>query len=97
MKLDSDFIKQILLTMEQETDYVTNSHTLMQKLKIKGKALERKFMGHILVLGDEGLIDSLSAKYPFGFVYCVDGQYSILDVGYRLTSKGYKMLDMLKG
>lgn len=95
MKLDSNFIAQILLTMENEKDYVINSHSLMQKLKIKGKDAERKFMGHILVLGDEGLIDSFSAKYPFGFVYCVGGEYSIMDVGYRLTAKGYEMLDVL--
>ena len=53
-------------------------------------------MGHVLVLGDEGLIDSFSAKYPFGFVYCVGGEYSIMDVGYRLTAKGYEMLDVLR-
>ena len=34
MKLDSNFIAQILLTMENEKDYVINSHSLMQKLKI---------------------------------------------------------------
>ncbi len=93
MKVDKEFLRKILVTMESETDYVVNSHTLMKKLNIKGKDLERKFMGHILLLADEGLIESFSTKYPFGFVYCVGGEYSILDVGYRLTAKGYDRID----
>lgn len=93
MKIDSDFVKQIVRIMIDETDYVTSSHALMKKLRIKGREAERKFMGHILLLADEGLIESLSPKYPFGFVNCVGGEYSILDVGYRLTAKGYKLFD----
>lgn len=93
MKIDSKFVKQIINIMIDETDYVISSHALMKKLQIKGRALERKFMGHILLLADEGLIESFSPKYPFGFVHCVGGEYSILDVGYRLTSKGYKVFD----
>ena len=54
MRLDSNFIKKILLTMVRYDDYLINSHTLMTMLDIKGKDMERKFMGHILVLGDEG-------------------------------------------
>lgn len=96
MKVDSNFIRQILLTMENEEDYAISSHSLMSKLKIKGRELERKFMGHILILADEGLIESFSSKHPFGFVYCVGGEYSIVDVGYRLTAKGYEMIDFLK-
>ena len=88
MKVDSDFIRQILLAMEDEDDYLISSHHLMQKLNIKGHDLERKFMGHILILADKDLIESFSSKYPFGFVYCVGGEYSIIDVGYRLTARG---------
>ncbi len=93
MKIDSKFVKQIVTTMIEETDYVISSHSLMKKLHIKGRDLERKFMGHILLLADEGLIESFSPKYPFGFVHCVGGEYSILDVNYRLTAKGYKLFD----
>ena len=53
-------------------------------------------MGHILILADKDLIESFSSKYPFGFVYCVGGEYSIIDVGYRLTARGYELIDILK-
>ena len=96
MKVDSDFIRQILLAMEDEDDYLISSHHLMQKLNIKGHDLERKFMGHILILADKDLIESFSSKYPFGFVYCVGGEYSIIDVGNRLTARGYELIDILK-
>ena len=96
MRLDSNFIKKILLTMVRYDDYLINSHTLMTMLDIKGKDMERKFMGHILVLGDEGLIESIYSKFPFGFVNSIDGNYSIVDTDYRLTSKGYKMAEVLQ-
>ncbi len=96
MRLDSNFIKEIILAMVKDDDYLINSHVLMAKLNIKGKDMERKFMGHILVLGDEGLIESIYSKFPFGFVNSVDGNYSIVDTGYRLTSKGYKMAEVLQ-
>jgi hypothetical protein len=92
MKIDSEFIKQILITMEDNEDYIINSHELMEKLKIKSRKAERKFMGHILILGDEKLIEAINAKYPFGFVYAVEGAYSIADTGYRLTSKGHEII-----
>ena len=95
MRLDSAFVKEILITMVKYDDYLINSHTLMSLLNVKGKEMERKFMGHILILGDEGLIESIYSKFPFGFVNSVDGNYSIVDTGYRLTSKGFKMVEVL--
>lgn len=96
MRLDSTFVKKILVTMVKYDDYLINSHTLMSLLDVQGKELERKFMGHILVMGDEGLIESIYSKFPFGFVNSVDGNYSIIDTGYRLTSKGYKVAEVLQ-
>jgi hypothetical protein len=78
--------------MEENEDYIINSHELMEKLDIKTRKAERKFMGHILILGDEKLIEAVGAKHPFGFVYAVEGAYSIVDTGYRLTSKGHEII-----
>lgn len=96
MRIDRNFVREICLVMQDEDDYVISSHTLMHKLGIKGRELERKFMGHILILGDKGLIESFYSKYPFGFVNCVGGEYSIVDVDYRLTAQGYEMIDLFK-
>lgn len=96
MKYDSEYTKKLLLLIENEPDYIISSHKLISKLRIKTKEQERKFMGHILLLADNKLLESLPSKYPFGFVYCVGGEYSILDVGYRLTARGYEMVDIYK-
>ena len=96
MRIDRNFVREIFLAMQEHEDYVISSHTLMQKLGIKGRALERKFMGHILILGDKGLIESFYTKYPFGFVHCVGGEYSIVDADYRMTAQGYEMIDIFK-
>ena len=53
-------------------------------------------MGHILLLADDKLLESTSVKYPFGFVFGVDGEYSIIDVGYRLTARGYELIDIFR-
>ncbi len=96
MKQDAELIKKILLLIENESDYVMSSHKLMKILGIKSKAAERNFMGQIFLMSDSKLIDSPSSKYPFGFVFGVDGEYTILDVGYRLTSRAYELLDVFK-
>lgn len=96
MKFDSKFIRQILLTIEEHEDYVMSSRTLLKQLEINTRSLERKFMGHILLLADDKLLESTSVKYPFGFVFGVDGEYSIIDVGYRLTARGYELIDIFR-
>jgi hypothetical protein len=96
MRIDRNFVREIFLAMQEHDDYVISSHSLMKKLGVSGREQERKFMGHILILGDKGLIESFYTKYPFGFVNCVGGEYSIIDVDYRLTAQGYEMIDIFK-
>lgn len=96
MKFDSGFIRQILLTIESYDDYVMSSRALMKALGIRSRALERKFIGHILLLADDKLLESTSTRHPFGFVFGVDGEYSIIDVGYRLTARGYELIDVFR-
>ena len=96
MRIDRNFVREIFLAIQEHDDYVISSHTLMKKLGVSGREQERKFMGHILILGDKGLLESFYTKYPFGFVNCVGGEYSIIDVDYRLTAQGYEMIDIFK-
>ena len=96
MRIDRNFVREIFLAMQEHEDYVISSHSLMKRLGISGRDQERKFMGHILILGDKGLIESFYTKYPFGFVNCVGGEYSIIDVDYRMTAQGYEMIDIFK-
>lgn len=97
MKLDAVFIRQILLTIEEETDYITSSLKLKELLDINTIELERKFMGHIFILADNEILETFPENnWPFGFVFGVDGEHSIIDVGYRMTTHGYELLDVYR-
>ena len=38
MRIDRNFVREIFLAMQEHEDYVISSHTLMQKLGVKGRA-----------------------------------------------------------
>lgn len=96
MKLDYDFIKQILLTMENYHEHEINNYELMKLLNITAD-IEDKFIGHILLMGDNELIDYCHTKYAFGFAKIPGCKgYKIIDDDYRITANGYEFLDILK-
>lgn len=96
MKLDYDFIKQILLTMEEYDKHEIENLELMKYLNIADEDVD-KFIGHILILGDNGLIDTHHLKYPYGFARILrENVYQIVSDKYRITAQGYEFLDVLK-
>lgn len=96
MKLDYDFIKQILLTMEEYDKHEIENLELMKYLNIADEDVD-KFIGHILILGDNGLIETHHLKYPYGFVrISSEDEYQIVSDKYRITAQGYEFLDVLK-
>lgn len=96
MKLDYDFIKQILLTMEEYDKHEIGNLELMKYLNIADEDVD-KFIGHILILGDNGLIDTHHLKYPYGFARILrENVYQIVSDKYRITAQGYEFLDVLK-
>ena len=96
MKLDYEFIKKILITMEEYNEYCIRAYELIKKLNISTDKEKDKFIGHILILGDNNLIDCDNKEYKFGLVYFLGGNYDILDTNYRITAQGYEFLDILK-
>lgn len=96
MKIDYDFIKEILLIMEDYKEHEINNISLLEKL---GKQNEDKFIGHIKLLGDNNFIDydinTTQCEYGFKSFPGVSG-YKILDTNYRITAQGYEFLDILK-
>lgn len=100
MKLDYSYIKQILQIMEEYDSYQISSDILMQKMqvitsddKIDDNRLD-KFIGHIKLLADNGFIDS--DDNDLGFSYGCDYVPVVNIVMYRITSRGYEFIDMLK-
>lgn len=102
MKLDYNFIKKILLTMEEYEEHQIFSYDLMRLLNItddKGvinNQLIDKFIGHIKILGDNNFISCSATDGKFGFSYGAKGDLIITNPKYRITAHGYEFLDVLK-
>ena len=94
MKLDYEFIKQILLTLEDNEEHLMELGNILEILNIKeGKDLD-KFIGHVKVLGDNFYIESKSKDY--GIMHSIGGTTVNLNAMYRLTAQGFEFLDILK-
>lgn len=96
MKIDYNFIKEILLTMENNVGHEINNNEL---LKLLGQDKRDKFIGTIKILGDNGFITYNQDKtdYEYGFIsFAGASGYKIIDTDYRITAQGYDFLDILK-
>lgn len=94
MKLDYAFIKQILLTLEDNEEHIMELGKILDVLNIKeDKELDR-FIGHVKVLGDNFYIESTSRNY--GIENYIGGMAINDNAMYRLTARGYEFLDILK-
>lgn len=99
MKLDYEYIKQLLLTMEEYPEHEIESHDFWKLIGLSsndGKfdtATLDKFIGHMKILSDDFLIESSADN--FGFVFN-RGNLFTATAYYRITSKGYEFLDILK-
>ncbi len=100
MKLDYDYIKQILLTMENYENHQIDSYELMRRLGIRNEnnqtddILLDKFIGHLKLLADNQFI--VSSSNTLGFKTGIDGTVIMANALYRITSHGYEFLDVLK-
>lgn len=101
MKLDYDYIKQLLFVMENYEEHQIALSELMKLMQVESqhnntkdnKALD-KFIGHIKLLADNYFIDSSSPELGFKIGY--SGNVMIGNALYRITSRGYEFIDMLK-
>lgn len=102
MKLDYNFIKQILLVMEECDSHEIECHKLMQSIgvidtkRVINEDLIEKFIGHIKILGDKYFLESSDKKGNYGFAKGINGDYVISNPNYRITAQGYEFLDVLK-
>jgi hypothetical protein len=96
MKIDYKFLKEILSIMEENELHLTDNIEIIEKLGLnyKIKSDFDKFIGHILILGDNFCIECDDEDY--GFKGGLGGKYFLGTVPYRLTAQGYEFLTMLK-
>lgn len=98
MKLDYQFLKQLLLAMEENENHTIANEELAKKADVNFKNIDEtkfdKLVGHLRQLQDNGCIDCVSAD--LGFRQNLNDHWTVTRVRYRLTSHGYEFLDMLK-
>lgn len=103
MKLDYKFIKEILLTIENQYSHEMRNYDLMKALNVissndaDGKVnndLIEKYVGHIKILWEDSILKSSSDNH--GFSRITGGGYQIADPRYSITKSGYEFLEMLK-
>lgn len=93
MKLDYEYLKQILTKMEECPTHRIQSGVLLEDLNTN--EIDRdKFFGHIRILFDFGCIDC--PDEDLGIQYMLNGNVFCTSAPYRLTAKGYEFLDILK-
>ena len=86
MKLDYNFIKQILLVMEECDSHEIECHKLMQTIGVMdtksviSKDLKEKFIGHIKILGDKYFIESSDTKGNYGFAKGAQLKYHLKEL-----------------
>ena len=100
MKLDYNFIKEILLTMEEYDKHEIYSYELWQKIgamdskQCINNDIFDKLIGHIKILSDNNCIKSKNDD--FGVKLGINKQIITYNTPYRLTAQGYEFLDALK-
>jgi|GEM_PF-4811854 len=98
MKLDLDFIKKILIEIEENT---TSKITLAELMKFFSLTEEDDnqldiLAGHIRIIRDAGFINSTNPDC--GFQSNMNSTIASIDTGnkYELTLQGYQILDALR-
>lgn len=96
MKLDYDYLKKILITMEENPEHQIYFYDLVQKVSGKGiYDVDDKTIGHIRILYDNKCFDTLK-KGQIGISYNLNKVLVTTNTLYRLTAKGYEFLDLLR-
>ena len=96
MKIDYDFLKQILTVMVDNESHFIGTDQLTDKLDLDicNKLLWDKFWGHMFILNDNLCLDCDDEN--LGAFREQDGCISYRSQTFRLTAQGYQFLDVLK-
>lgn len=96
MKLDLDFIKGILLAIDEYERYSTPSTFVIDKLEIDTQdqlSLDKVFH-HMKILFQANIIDSSAKNFGFDLMGC--GKYRVAYSDYELTIEGHKIVEAIK-
>jgi len=92
MKIDQDYLKDLLNAFQAEESLYTD----INKLKEKGfDHLTDKFLFHIQILEDKKLIENCTKNSKIGYDFTLDGGISWTIVPLRLTATGHDLIEAL--
>jgi hypothetical protein len=92
MKIDQDYLKDLLNAFQAEESLYTD----INKLKEKGfDHLTGKFLFHIQILEDKKLIENCTKDFRIGYDFTLDGGISWTILPLRLTANGHELLEAL--
>lgn len=96
MKIDYNFLKDILTVLVDNQNYVIDTDEIVEKLALdeSDELLMNKFWGHMFILNDNYCLDCNDKN--LGVQRGADGFYSYSVSYIRLTAQGYQFLDVLK-
>ncbi len=100
MKLDYQFIKEILITMEEYESHEIGAYDLWKKIGVMDEKhlfnskMTDKFLGHIKVLDDQMFIECSDENY--GILPACGHNLGTTNASFRITAQGYEFLDILK-
>ncbi|HBE9179197.1 DUF2513 domain-containing protein [Serratia fonticola] len=93
MKIDQQYLKDLLIAFEDNPDPQTN----IEELRDAGFSyMEPKFLFHMRLLEDQRLIQRTDGKPGFGFFEGADDGGSWGSIPLRLTSRGHDFIAALR-
>ena len=97
MKLDYNYLKKILVIMEEHPEHQIQLNDLAEKAleNQQDNKFNDKFIGHIKILYDNGCFDTLKPG-DLGILLTNSGIICNVNMEYRLTARGYEFLDILR-
>lgn len=93
MKIDHDYIKEILTAIEQQEKARPFLEEILETMSLDG--LTEKFLLHYEVLFDYGFIQSLTANGSLGIDVDSSGEIYWSDAPIRLTATGHEFIEAL--
>lgn len=95
MKKDIFFIKEILNTLEVNTEPYLSHSNILEKIQLRfqlsDKELLKKYYYHISLLYDLNCLENITGRSKSEFDF-IDDEINYLDVYIRLTNNGHSML-----
>ena len=91
MKIDQDYLREILNTFTQST----RSFIWLEDLTRKGIEIDDKFLFHIQILEDQQFVECLDKRSDIGYEITLGGNFEWKSRPLRLTASGHEFTEAI--